>query len=147
MVETYSSGVRHATCQVAGWLEALAREDWVNSYTSEEQAQILFALNRLQEQITAFKKVYCGQNEPTLASLQKEVGKTSIAKFEFCKHEELTVANGHDTFVARCRPLGLTAYGKTEQEADEHLVHMFRNAEPSVLRQEGRKVLHNKPLD
>jgi len=64
MSETYSSGLRNATCKVAGWLETLARDDWANKYPVNSQTEILVALNRLQEQIQTFKTVYGTKFEP-----------------------------------------------------------------------------------
>jgi len=47
-------------------------------------------------------------------------------QFEFFEHPTMTKLNGLDhTFVARCRPLGLTAYGDTQAQANDKLARMF----------------------
>ncbi|MFA5299857.1 MAG: hypothetical protein WC389_16860 [Lutibacter sp.] len=48
------------------------------------------------------------------------------SRFEFFEHPEMAEANKvPHIFVARCRPLGLTAYGDTPEEANTKLMLMF----------------------
>ena len=50
----------------------------------------------------------------------------TVKHFEFFEHLEMAKANNTEhCFVSRCRPLGLTAYGDTQQESLDKLVRMF----------------------
>lgn len=47
-------------------------------------------------------------------------------RFEFFEHPKMAEANKvPHLFVANCKPLGLMAYGDTQQKANEKLVSMF----------------------
>ena len=48
-------------------------------------------------------------------------------KFNFGEHSEMTKALGETIYMSRCNIVGLalTAYGKTQLEANKHLIEMF----------------------
>lgn len=48
--------------------------------------------------------------------------KNKVPKFEFKVMEDMPQAQ---RYCSRCRPLGLTAYGKSYDEANANLVRMF----------------------
>jgi len=50
-----------------------------------------------------------------------------IPQFQFFKHEEMSKDLNKDVFCARCRWLGLTAYGDSQDEANSKLVRMFNS--------------------
>lgn len=50
-----------------------------------------------------------------------------MAKFEFGQHEEMSESLSKPVFIAKSRvpSFTLTAYGNTQEEANEHLMQMF----------------------
>jgi hypothetical protein len=50
-----------------------------------------------------------------------------MARFEFGEHKEMSESLGQKIFVAKSKipSMSLTAYGKTQEEANEHLANAF----------------------